>query len=180
MGETQRLRGTVNTYGTIAYVSQEAWIQNMSIQVNIISGLKKGFTFVKTLQQNILFGRPLNQDFYNRILENCALTSDLQTLPSGDQTLIGENGVNLSGGQKQRIALARAVYSQADIYLLDDPLSAVDSHVGHHIFEKVIGPDGMLAEKCRILVTHGLTFLPKTSIIYVLNNGEIKEKGTYR
>lgn len=101
-------------------------------------------------------------------------------LPGGDQTEIGEKGINLSGGQKQRISLARAVYNQADLYLLDDPLSAVDSHVGKHIFEKVIGPSGILAGKTRILVTHGITYLPQMDTIHVIKGGEITESGTYR
>lgn len=100
-------------------------------------------------------------------------------LPAGDQTEIGEKGINLSGGQKQRISLARAVYSRADIYLLDDPLSAVDSHVGKHIFDKVIGPNGMMAGKTRLLVTHGISYLPQVDTIHVMNSGEITESGPY-
>lgn len=88
-------------------------------------------------------------------------------------------GINLSGGQKQRVSLARAVYSDANIYFLDDPLSAVDSHVGKHIFEKVIGPKGLLNGKTRVLVTHGITYLPQTDKIVVLKDGEISEIGTY-
>lgn len=104
---------------------------------------------------------------------------DLKILPGGDQTEIGEKGINLSGGQKQRIALARAVYSRAEIYLLDDPLSAVDAHVGKHIFDKVIGPAGLLAGKTRLLVTHSISFLPQTNHIFVMINGEISETGHY-
>lgn len=100
-------------------------------------------------------------------------------LPGGDQTEIGEKGINLSGGQKQRVSLARAVYNQADIYLLDDPLSAVDSHVGRHIFDNVIGPNGMLAGKTILLITHGLTYLPYVATIHVMTNGEITESGPY-
>ncbi len=85
----------------------------------------------------------------------------------------------MSGGQKQRVSLARAVYSRADIYLLDDPLSAVDSHVGKHIFEKVIGPNGILADRTRLLVTHGISFLPSVDNIYVMDGGEISESGHY-
>lgn len=96
----------------------------------------------------------------------------------GDATEIGEKGINLSGGQKQRVSLARAVYNDADIYLLDDPLSAVDSHVGKHIFENVIGPMGVLANKTRLLVTHGITYLPNVDNIYVVKEGEISESGT--
>lgn len=113
------------------------------------------------------------------MVEACALLPDLKILPGGDQTEIGEKGINLSGGQKQRVALARAVYSRADIYLLDDPLSAVDAHVGKHIFDKVIGPLGLLAGKTRLLITHSLSFLPQTNNICVLTNGEISESGLY-
>lgn len=93
-------------------------------------------------------------------------------------TEIGEKGINLSGGQKQRVSLARAVYNDADIYFLDDPLSAVDSHVGKHIFENVIGPNGILATKTRLLVTHGITYLKNIDNIYVMKLGEITESGT--
>lgn len=96
----------------------------------------------------------------------------------GDATEIGEKGINLSGGQKQRVSLARAVYNDADIYLLDDPLSAVDAHVGKHIFEHVIGPTGVLANKTRLLVTHGVTYLPNVDNVYVVKDGEISESGT--
>lgn len=101
-------------------------------------------------------------------------------LPAGDQTEIGEKGINLSGGQKQRVALARAVYNDSENYFLDDPLSAVDSHVGKHIFENVIGPNGLLKRKTRILVTHSITYLPEVDNIIVLNDGVITETGTYK
>jgi ABC-type bacteriocin/lantibiotic exporter with double-glycine peptidase domain len=87
-------------------------------------------------------------------IESCGLLPDLGQLQGGDLTEIGERGINLSGGQKQRISLARAVYSCADIYLLDDSLSAVDAHVGRHIFDKVIGPKGLLKDKARVFVTN--------------------------
>lgn len=162
LGEMEKLAGRVNTVGSIAYVSQQAWIQNA------------------TLEDNILFGKPMNKDLYNRVIEACALKPDIDMLPGGDQTEIGEKGINLSGGQKQRVSLARAVYNDADIYFLDDPLSAVDSHVGKHIFEQVIGPTGLLATKTRMLVTHGITYLPNVNNIYVMKNGEISESGTYK
>lgn len=148
--------------GSIAYVSQQAWIQNA------------------TLQDNVLFGKALNKSVYNRVIEACALTPDFKMLPAGDQTEIGEKGINLSGGQKQRVALARAVYNDSENYFLDDPLSAVDSHVGKHIFEKVIGPNGLLKKKTRVLVTHGITYLPEVDNIIVLKDGEITESGTYK
>ncbi|KAJ8967485.1 hypothetical protein NQ314_002799 [Rhamnusium bicolor] len=106
--------------------------------------------------------------------------ADFDMLPAGDQTEIGEKGINLSGGQKQRVSLARAVYADADIYFLDDPLSAVDSHVGKHIFEQVIGPKGLLRNKTKVLVTHGITYLPQTDNILVMKNGEVSESGTYQ
>uniref|UniRef100_A0A4Y0AUR7 ABC-type glutathione-S-conjugate transporter n=1 Tax=Anopheles funestus TaxID=62324 RepID=A0A4Y0AUR7_ANOFN len=162
LGEMDKVSGRVNTLGRIAYVSQQAWIQNA------------------TLKDNILFGKPMDQRRYNRVIEACALKPDIEMLPGGDMTEIGEKGINLSGGQKQRVSLARAVYNDADVYFLDDPLSAVDSHVGKHIFEQVIGPTGLLALKTRVLVTHGITYLPNTDKIYVLREGEVSESGTYQ
>ncbi|XP_043211787.1 multidrug resistance-associated protein 1-like isoform X1 [Amphibalanus amphitrite] len=162
LGEMEKVGGRVNTKGNVAYVAQEAWIQNA------------------TLKDNILFGRTLDEDLYNRCVDACALRSDFEMLPGGDKTEIGEKGINLSGGQKQRVALARAVYSNSDIYFLDDPLSAVDSHVGKHIFENVIGPEGMLSKKTRILVTHGITYLPYTDTITVLKEGRVSETGPYK
>ncbi|XP_064080545.1 multidrug resistance-associated protein 1-like [Macrobrachium nipponense] len=113
LGEMEKQSGRVNVKGKIAYVSQQAWIQNA------------------TLENNILFNQSKDNSKYEMCIKSCALRADLEMLPAGDQTEIGEKGINLSGGQKQRISLARAVYSDADIYLLDDPLSAVDSHVGN-------------------------------------------------
>ncbi|KAG5674807.1 hypothetical protein PVAND_004755 [Polypedilum vanderplanki] len=162
LGEMEKISGRVNTIGSIAYVPQQSWIQNA------------------TLKDNILFGRPFDKKRYEQIIEACALKPDLEILPGGDQTEIGEKGINLSGGQKQRVSLARAVYNNADIYFFDDPLSAVDSHVGKHIFDKVIGPEGILARKTRVLVTHGLTYLKKCDNIFVLKDGEISEQGTHQ
>ena len=162
LGEMEKIKGKVNVDGSIAYVPQQAWIQNA------------------TLKDNILFGRPLNQKFYDTVVKACALTQDLAMLPGGDQTEIGEKGINLSGGQKQRVSLARAVYSGAEIYLFDDPLSAVDSHVGKHIFDNVFGENGLLKGKTRLLVTHAVVYLPKVDEIYVMVNGEITESGSYK
>ncbi|XP_057325978.1 multidrug resistance-associated protein 1 isoform X1 [Microplitis mediator] len=162
LGEMERISGRVNTKGSIAYVAQQAWIQNA------------------TLQDNILFGKPMDKALYAKVIDACALGLDIKMLPAGDQTEIGEKGINLSGGQKQRVALARAVYTDCDIYFLDDPLSAVDSHVGKHIFENVIGPSGLLKKKTRVLVTHGITYLPEIDNIVVLKDGEITESGTYK
>ncbi|RXN09968.1 multidrug resistance-associated 1-like protein [Labeo rohita] len=162
LGETEKRSGNVSVKGSIAYVPQQAWIQNAS------------------LQDNILFGREKKESWYQRVLEACALLPDLDNLPAGDATEIGEKGLNLSGGQKQRVSLARAVYRKADVYLLDDPLSAVDAHVGQHIFNKVIGPKGILRDKTRVLVTHGMSFLPQADLILVLVDGEISERGSYQ
>uniref|UniRef100_A0A672TTI4 MRP1 protein n=1 Tax=Strigops habroptila TaxID=2489341 RepID=A0A672TTI4_STRHB len=162
LGEMEKLEGTVQRRGSVAYASQQAWIQN------------------DTLQENILFGADLHRQYYELVLESCALLPDLEQLPNGDQTEIGERGVNISGGQKQRVSLARAVYSNADLYLLDDPLSAVDVHVGKHLFEKIIGPSGLLKSKTRILVTHNVTFLPHTDLIIVMEEGRISQMGTYQ
>ncbi|XP_069171929.1 multidrug resistance-associated protein 1 isoform X6 [Procambarus clarkii] len=161
LGEMEKQSGRVNIKGSIAYVAQQAWIQN------------------STLEYNILFNNEKDMDRYNSCIRTCALAPDLEMLPGGDQTEIGEKGINLSGGQKQRVSLARAVYADTDIYLLDDPLSAVDSHVGKHIFEQVIGPEGVLKRKTRILVTHGVTYLPQVDKIVVLKNGVVTEQGTY-
>ncbi|MGH0163405.1 UNVERIFIED_CONTAM: hypothetical protein FKN15_051191 [Acipenser sinensis] len=162
LGEMEKLEGEISISGSVAYVSQQAWIQNA------------------TLRDNILFGKPYNAEKYSSILEACALLTDLEVLPGGDQTEIGEKGINLSGGQKQRVSIARALYSEADVYLLDDPLSAVDAHVAKHIFDKVIGPEGLLKDKTRILVTHSITFLPQVDNIVVLVGGSVSEMGSYQ
>uniref|UniRef100_A0A665TYM5 ABC-type glutathione-S-conjugate transporter n=1 Tax=Echeneis naucrates TaxID=173247 RepID=A0A665TYM5_ECHNA len=162
LGETEKRSGQVTVKGSVAYVPQQAWIQNA------------------TVQDNITFGREKLKTWYQRVLEVCALLPDLDILPAGDATEIGEKGLNLSGGQKQRVSLARAVYRKADVYMLDDPLSAVDAHVGQHIFDKVIGPKGVLRDKTRILVTHGMSFLPQADLILVLVDGEITESGSYQ
>ena len=132
------------------------------------------------MQDNILFGKPLDKALYHRVVEACALTPDFKMLPAGDQTEIGEKGINLSGGQKQRVSLARAVYNNSDIYFLDDPLSAVDSHVGKHIFDNVIGHNGLLRKKTRVLVTHSVTYLPEVDNIVVMKDGKISEIGSYK
>lgn len=100
-----------------------------------------------SLKDNILFGAELDEERYNSVVDCCCLVSDLEILESGDSTEIGERGINLSGGQKQRVSIARAVYSNADCYIFDDPLSAVDAHVGRRIFDKVLGPNGLLKDK---------------------------------
>lgn len=117
--------------------------------------------------------------FYRSILYACALEQDLKLLPAGDRTEIGENGINLSGGQKQRIALARAVYSRAQLYLLDDSFSSIDSTAAKHIFHNVLGPKGLLNGSARLLVTNGILFLPLCNNIYVMKQGQISESGHY-
>ncbi|GAA6213804.1 canalicular multispecific organic anion transporter 1 [Lates japonicus] len=161
LGEMHSTKGFINIQGSLAFVPQQAWIQNA------------------TLRDNILFGSPHEERRFQEVIQACALGPDLELLAGGDLTEIGEKGINLSGGQKQRVSLARAAYSQADIYLLDDPLSAVDSHVGKHLFDKVIGPSGLLKDKTRILVTHGVSFLPFVDEIVVLQDGVVTEIGSY-
>nr|XP_020011854.1 canalicular multispecific organic anion transporter 1 [Castor canadensis] len=161
LGEMENVHGHITIKGTTAYVPQQSWIQN------------------GTIKDNILFGAEFNEKRYHQILEACALLPDLEILPGGDLAEIGEKGINLSGGQKQRISLARATYQNSDIYILDDPLSAVDAHVGKHIFNKVLGPNGLLSGKTRLLVTHSIHFLPQVDEIVVVGNGTILEKGSY-
>lgn len=161
LGEMENIKGHINIQGSLAYVPQQAWIQNA------------------TLKDNILFGSELDEARYQQVLKACALLPDLALLPAGDQTEIGEKGINLSGGQKQRVSLARAVYNNADIYILDDPLSAVDAHVGKYLFEHVLGPKGLLQKKTRILVTHSISFLPQVDNIVVLAGGAVSEHGSY-
>ncbi|KAK5935847.1 hypothetical protein CgunFtcFv8_021166 [Champsocephalus gunnari] len=154
------LQGSFTADGTFAYVSQQAWI------------------FHGTVQENILMGEPLDQSKYDRVLDVCSLRADLNILQYGDQTEIGERGLNLSGGQKQRISVARAVYSNKDIYLLDDPLSSVDAHVGKHMFEECIKKE--LQGKSIILITHQLQYLEFCDNILVLEDGEVLEVGNHQ
>ncbi|RWS24603.1 multidrug resistance protein-like protein, partial [Leptotrombidium deliense] len=161
IGSLCKLKGKVNVIGKQAYVAQQAWIQN------------------ETLRENITFVEHYDHAFYRQVVEACALDADIAILPGGDKTVIGERGINLSGGQKQRISLARAVYQKADVYYLDDPLSAVDAHVANHLFERVIGPTGMLNETTRIIATHNISILPNVDRIIVFKDGEIIADGTY-
>uniref|UniRef100_A0A3B5KTS4 ATP-binding cassette, sub-family C (CFTR/MRP), member 3 n=1 Tax=Xiphophorus couchianus TaxID=32473 RepID=A0A3B5KTS4_9TELE len=162
LGDMEKVEGEVCVRGSVAYVPQQAWIQNA------------------TLRDNILFGKSFNESKYRRVLDACALTPDLEVLPGGDMTEIGEKGINLSGGQRQRVSLARALYSDSEVYLLDDPLSAVDAHVSKHIFDNLIGPEGVLKGKTRILVTHGISFLPQVDNIVVMVEGRVSEMGSYQ
>ena len=165
LGEMEVRGGSINkaTDMKIAYVAQQAWIQNL------------------TLRDNILFDQSFNRRKYSEAIDNCALTADLEMLANGDQTEIGENGINLSGGQKQRVSLARALYSESDIYLFDDPLSAVDAHVGKHIFAKVLdSKTGALKEKTRVIATNSLDILKDVDYVVVLKDGKISEQGPYQ
>ncbi|ESO03679.1 hypothetical protein HELRODRAFT_157076 [Helobdella robusta] len=163
LGDMEKKGGLVTVKGRIGYVSQQAWIENA------------------TLKANILFGKEFDEERYNKVIEACALRQDLEILPGGDMTEIGERGINLSGGQKQRVSMARSIYQDCDVYLLDDPLSAVDAHVARHIFTNVIGPRGMLRDKTRVLVTHGIAWLPSCDVVVVMAaGGLISECGSYR
>ncbi|KAM6985056.1 ATP-binding cassette sub-family C member 4-like [Aplochiton taeniatus] len=159
LGELSQERGMVKVKGELTYASQQPWI---------LPG---------TIRSNILFGKKLQPHKYERVLKACALKRDLELLVGGDLAIIGDRGATLSGGQKARISLARAVYHDADIYLLDDPLSAVDAEVGKHLFEKCIC--GLLKAKPRILVTHQLQFLQAADQILVLKDGQMVAQGTY-
>ncbi|XP_065846726.1 ATP-binding cassette sub-family C member 3-like isoform X2 [Oscarella lobularis] len=161
LGDMVKSSGSLTVAGSVAYVSQVPWIRNA------------------TVKENILFGNAFDSKWYRRVVKACALEPDFDVLPARDSTEIGEKGVNLSGGQRTRISLARAVYAQADVYLLDDPLSAVDSQVGKRIFEKVIGSHGLLKNKTIILVTHCLTFMPRVDLILVLKDGGVSQLGSY-
>ncbi|PHH55270.1 Canalicular multispecific organic anion transporter 1 [Ceratocystis fimbriata CBS 114723] len=162
LGDLYKSRGKVEVRGTIAYVAQQAWILNA------------------TVKDNIVFGYRYDADFYDRTIRACALLDDFAQLPDGDETYVGERGISLSGGQKARVALARAVYARADIYLLDDVLSAVDSHVGKHIIDNVLGPRGLLETKTRILATNSIPVLREATHITLLRDGRITEAGTFK
>ncbi|KAK2011485.1 hypothetical protein LZ32DRAFT_338463 [Colletotrichum eremochloae] len=162
LGDLWKVKGLVEVHGTTAYVAQGSWILNA------------------TVKENIIFGYRYDPDFYEKTVRACALVADFAQLPDGDETVVGERGISLSGGQKARVALARAVYARADIYLLDDVLSAVDSHVGRHIIENVLGPRGLLSTKTRILATNAIAVLTQASYITMIRNGEIVERGTYK
>ncbi|KAK1417853.1 hypothetical protein QVD17_26987 [Tagetes erecta] len=159
LGEMPQLSGKVKVSGTKAYVGQSPWIQ---------SG---------TIEQNILFGKEMGRERYEKVLEACDLKKDLEVLSFGDQTIIGERGINLSGGQKQRIQIARALYQDADIYLFDDPFSAVDAITGNHLFKECM--TDLLESKTVIYVTHQVEFLPAADLILVLKDGRITQSGKY-
>uniref|UniRef100_A0A5B6Z7L2 ABC-type xenobiotic transporter n=2 Tax=Davidia involucrata TaxID=16924 RepID=A0A5B6Z7L2_DAVIN len=159
LGEVPSIHGTIQVYGKIAYVSQSAWIPT------------------GTIQENILFGSVMDDQRYQETIEKCSLVKDLELLPYGDLTEIGERGVNLSGGQKQRIQLARALYQDADTYLLDDPFSAVDAHTATSLFNEYVM--GALSGKTVLLVTHQVDFLPAFDSVLLMLDGEIKCAAPY-
>ncbi|KAJ1441278.1 P-loop containing nucleoside triphosphate hydrolase [Sesbania bispinosa] len=159
LGEVPKISGTLKVCGTKAYVAQSPWIQSGKIE------------------ENILFGKEMDREKYEKVLEACSLKKDLDILSFGDQTIIGERGINLSGGQKQRIQIARALYQDADIYLFDDPFSAVDAHTGSHLFKECLL--GLLNSKTVVYVTHQVEFLPCADLILVMKDGKITQCGKY-
>lgn len=159
LGQMTLLEGSIAVSGTFAYVAQQAWILNA------------------TLRDNILFGKEFDEERYNSVLNSCCLRPDLAILPNSDLTEIGERGANLSGGQRQRISLARALYSDRDIYILDDPLSALDAHVGNHIFNSAIQKH--LKSKTVLFVTHQLQYLADCDEVIFMKEGCITERGTH-
>ncbi|KZT00765.1 ABC protein [Laetiporus sulphureus 93-53] len=161
IGDMRKVKGHISFGGKVAYCSQTAWIQNA------------------TLRENILFGQPFDEDKYWKAIENASLLTDLEVLPDGDLTEIGEKGINLSGGQKQRVNIARALYYDADVVIFDDPLSAVDAHVGKALFADAILGALRGHGKTVILVTHALHFLSQCDHIYTIQNGRIEEQGTF-
>ncbi|XP_037954692.1 probable multidrug resistance-associated protein lethal(2)03659 [Teleopsis dalmanni] len=159
LGELRPESGSIKVNGTFSYASQEPWL------------------FTGTVRQNILFGQPMNRRRYKTVVKKCALERDFELLPNGDKTIVGERGTSLSGGQKARISLARAVYRETSIYLLDDPLSAVDTHVGRHLFDQCMRD--YLRENIVILVTHQLQFLQHADQIVIMDKGKVSAVGTY-
>ncbi|XP_040892605.1 ATP-binding cassette sub-family C member 10 isoform X2 [Toxotes jaculatrix] len=160
-GELNRLSGVVyvaDREAGFGLASQEPWIQHASVR------------------ENILFGKDYDPTFYQAVIEACALSDDLNVLPNGDKTEVGENGVTLSGGQKARLALARAVYMNKDIYLLDDPLAAVDTDVAEHLMKKCIME--LLRGKTRILCTHRIEFVDKADVVVLMDDGTIVKTGS--
>ncbi|XP_043690945.1 ABC transporter C family member 3-like [Telopea speciosissima] len=160
LGEVPKVSGAIKLNGTMAYVAQSPWIQSGKIV------------------DNILFGKEMDTERYEMVIEACSLKKDLELFAFGDQTVIGERGINLSGGQKQRIQIARALYHDADIYLLDDPFSAVDAYTGTHLFKECLM--GILSSKTVIYVTHQVEFFPSADLILVMRDGRITQAGKYK
>ncbi|KAH0839445.1 P-loop containing nucleoside triphosphate hydrolase protein [Lanmaoa asiatica] len=161
IGDMRKTEGEIVLSGTVAYAAQNPWYVILSA----------------TVRENILFSHAYDELFYNLVIEACALKPDLAVLPQGDMTEVGEKG---DGGQRARVALARAVYARADLVLLDDVLAAVDSHVARHVFDNVIGPQGLLATKARVLVTNSIAYLKHFDQLAYLRRGIILECGSYR
>ena len=162
LGDLWKIKGEVILRGYSAYVAQSPWVMNASVK------------------ENIVFGHRWDPQFYDQTIHACALIDDINSLPDRDQTEVGERGISLSGGQKARLTLARAVYARADIYLLDDILSAVDQHVGRHIINNVLGANGLLGSKTRILSTNSISVLKEASSITLIRGGRIIESGSYQ
>ena len=161
-GELSPLRGVVSLRGSVAYAAQRPFILS------------------DTVRANILFGRPLDEARYAAVLDACALRPDLAALPNGDLTHIGDKGLSLSGGQRSRVSLARAAYSGAEIVIMDDPLAAVDGGTAHHLMSQLLGPEGMLGDRLRILVTNQLGLLSEARArVLVLDGGAVVEQGTF-
>ena len=158
-GEVPDQNGAITFKGTVVYVPQIAWI------------------FSGTIRENILFGEQYDEDKYNRVIEACALTQDIQKFPDCDQTIVGERGVVLSGGQRARVSLARAVYAEGELYLLDDPLSAVDSKVADHIFRECI--KGLLGKKTRLITSHQERIMRDADNVIVLFKGRVLSQGNF-
>ncbi|KAI9786849.1 MAG: hypothetical protein M1839_005080 [Geoglossum umbratile] len=161
LGDLWKICGGVVVRGDIAYVAQQSWVMNASVK------------------ENIVFGHRWDPNFYDQTVRACALLEDFESLPDGDRTEVGERGISLSGGQRARLTLARAVYARADVYLLDDVLSAVDQHVGRHLIDYVLGPKGLLSGKTRILATNSIPVLMEANHITLLKDGRIVETGSY-
>ncbi|TFK40264.1 ABC transporter [Crucibulum laeve] len=159
IGEMRKTSGNITFGGSVGYCPQSAWIQNA------------------TIRENVCFGRPFEEDRYWRAIRDSCLEPDLEMLPNGDLTEVGEKGISLSGGQKQRLNICRAIYCDTEIQIFDDPLSALDAHVGKAVFQNVL--QNSLSGKTRILVTHALHFLPQVDYIYVIADGRVAERGTY-
>lgn len=158
-GEVIKSDGNIFCVGTVAYVTQTAWV------------------FPGTLRENVLFGEPYDEKKYKEVLEACALTEDINRFPNGDLSFVGEHGIALSGGQRARVNLARAVYADSDVYLLDDPLSAVDAKVGEHIFQQCICR--LLKEKIVLLATYAEKTMKAADQVVVLQKGSVHGSGSF-
>ncbi|KAK7032834.1 oligomycin resistance ATP-dependent permease YOR1 [Favolaschia claudopus] len=159
IGEMRRTSGYTKFGGSVGYCPQSAWIQNA------------------TIRENICFGLPFEEEKYWKAVNDSCLQPDLDMLPNGDMTEVGEKGISLSGGQRQRLNICRSIYSDTDIQIFDDPLSALDAHVGKAVFHNVL--QNTLQSKTRILVTHALHFLPYVDYVITIADGRIAERGTY-